>query len=224
MNNRLVILLCIAMLAPNAFAEAAQQDLHFASLAEEITNSTRTMGQIFGFVMVISGIYYSIINPNALMFLMCVGGGLVIMNLTSLVDTILASTAENPDIVINNESSSGGTFFKTLFFLALLPMGYFVYTQVRDNGLSLRRFSRIVSNETASRSTQTQTSQRSRDEIKTILDVGESRSRNASQNTRKPTRSPHERNVKIDESEEGISIFADDRPVVRSINFDSYDE
>lgn len=229
MNKRLVILFCIAMLAPTAFAEAVQQDLPFASSAEEIAITFRTLGQVFEVVMIISGIYFSIINPNILMFLMSVGGGLMIMNLASLMDTIfepsaLQQASDNSDIVINNESSSGGSFFKPLFYLMVLPMGYFVYTQLRDNGLSLRRFSRIVSNETASRSTQIQTSKRSRDEIKTILDVGESRSRNASQNTQKPISSPNERNVKIDESEDLISIFPDDRPVVRTINFDSYDE
>lgn len=54
--------------------------------------ATGNGGRILMIIMILGGIYFSVIAPNGIYFLACVGGLLVLSNITDLIDAALVAS------------------------------------------------------------------------------------------------------------------------------------
>lgn len=86
-------------IAKMAFAQTGNSQILDDSLAnawdELQALATGNGGRILMIIMILGGIYFSVIAPNGMYFLGCIGGLLVLSNITELIDNALTASFDS---------------------------------------------------------------------------------------------------------------------------------
>ncbi len=209
-NQLLLVILSMSIMVPLASANVPGDVGNLQSASVVIFDS---LTNIMTVVMILCGVYFAAVNPNAVYFVLSVGVVLILQNANAIVQDIYLSSGV--DTVTVDDSSS--SILTGIAIGLVLVAGYKTYSFFRLN--RLRRIDRSEFRETSA----TDTSVRSRNEIATILEVGatndDAQKSFLDGGEREANRSSDEHKSEAEHQDSQI-IKNQSQPTVRRINLD----